>query len=324
MSEPQQESEKKIFPLVDFSVKKRVTISMLILIVVVLGFMSLFKLPLDMMPDITFPMVTVVAQYPGVAPEEIERLVTVPLEGMIASVNRVKKVSSRSIEGASVINVEFEWGTDLDAGALDIKDYIGQIKDFLPTGVKDPVVYKFNTSQIPILFTGVSGIEDAYKLKKLLEDNVRERLQRLDGVAQCMVYGGKQREISIACDPIRLKGKGLNIDGVFRALAAQNSNAPAGYFTKSHTDYLVRAMGEFKGLDDIRNAIVGAAPDGVTPVRLFEVAEVYDTYKEKRSLMRINGEESVYLLMYKQSGANTLNVSRKLNKELEQIKRIYY
>ena len=107
MSDPIKEKDVKIFPLVDFSVKKRVTISMLILIVVVLGFMSLYKLPLDMMPDITFPMVTVVAQYPGVAPEEIERLVTVPMEGMVASVNRVKKVSSRSIEGASVITVEF-------------------------------------------------------------------------------------------------------------------------------------------------------------------------------------------------------------------------
>ncbi len=323
MSDSLKNSEKKIFPLVDFSVKKRVTISMLILIVVVFGLVSLFKLPLDMMPDLTFPMVTVVSQYPGVAPEEIERLVTVPLEGMVASVNRVKKVSSRSIEGASVITVEFEWGTDLDAGAQDIKDYIGQIKDFIPEGVKDPVVYKFSTSQIPILFTGVSGIEDAYKLKKLLEDNVRERLQRIDGVAQCMVYGGKQREISIACDPIRLKGKGLNIDAVHKALAAQNMNSPAGYFTKSHTDYLVRAMGEFKSLDDIKNAIVGAAPDGFTPVRLFEVAEVYDTYKEKRSLMRMNGEESVFLMMYKQSGANTLNVSRKLTKELDDIKKMY-
>jgi hydrophobic/amphiphilic exporter-1 (mainly G- bacteria), HAE1 family len=323
MPDSNQNSEKKIFPLVDFSVKKRVTISMLILIVVVFGLVSLFKLPLDMMPDLTFPMVTVVAQYRGVAPEEIERLVTVPLEGMIASVNRVKKVSSRSIEGASVITVEFEWGTNLDAGAQDIKDYIGQIKDFLPEGVKDPVIYKFSMSQIPVLFTGVSGIEDAYKLKKLLEDNVRERLQRMEGVAQCMVYGGKQREISVACDPLRLKGKGLNIDAVYKALAAQNMNSPAGYFTKSHVDYLVRAMGEFKSLDDIRNSIIGVAPDNVTPVRLFEVAEVYDTYKEKRNVMSMNGEESVFLMMYKQSGANTLNVSRKLNKELDEIKKFY-
>jgi HAE1 family hydrophobic/amphiphilic exporter-1 len=323
MADHPQESEKKINPLVNFSVNKRVSISMLILIVVVLGIMSLFKLPLDMMPDITFPMVTVVSQYQGVAPEEIERLVTVPLEGMIASVNHVKKVSSRSIEGASVITVEFEWGTNLDAAAQDIKDYIGQIQNFLPEGVKAPVVYKFSTSQIPVLFTGVSGIEDAYKLKKLLEDNVRERLQRLDGVAQCIVYGGKQREISIACDPIRLKAKGQNIDGLYKALAAQNMNFPAGYFTKSNTDYLVRAMGEFQNLDDIRNSIIGVASDGFTPVRLFEVAEVFDTYKEKRSLMRMNGEESVFLMMYKQSGANTLKVATKLKNELDIIKKTY-
>jgi HAE1 family hydrophobic/amphiphilic exporter-1 len=319
MSEP----EKKIFPLVEFSVSRRVSITMLILIVMVFGLMSLSKLPLDMLPDISFPMVTVVTQYSGVAPEEIERLVTVPLEGMIASVSRVKKVSSASSEGFSSITVEFEWGTNLDAGAQDIKDYIGQIKDFLPDGVRDPLVYKFSVSMIPVMFAGVSGIEDSYKLKKLLEDNVRERLQRIEGVAQCMVYGGKQREITIACDPVRLKGKGQNIDGIYKALAAQNMNSPAGYFTKSHTDYLVRAMGEFKNLDDIRNSIIGVAPDNMTPVRLYEVAEVRDTYKEKRSLMRMNGEESVFLMMYKQSGANTLNVSRGLAKEIEAIKKLY-
>jgi HAE1 family hydrophobic/amphiphilic exporter-1 len=315
--------EKKIFPLVEFSVSRRVSITMLILIVMVFGFLSLSRLPLDMLPDISFPMVTVVTQYSGVAPEEIERIVTVPLEGMIASVNRVKKVSSASSEGFSAITVEFEWGTNLDAGAQDIKDNIDQIKAFLPEGVKDPMVYKFSMSMIPIMFSGVAGHEDAYKLKKLLEDNVRERLQRLDGVAQCLVYGGKQREISVSCDPIRLKGKGQNIDAVYQALRAQNMNSPAGYVTKSHTDYLVRAMGEFKNLDDIRNSVIGVAPDGRTPVRLYEVAEVKDTYREKRSLMRMNGEESVFLMMYKQSGANTLNVSRRLNKEIEEVKKLY-
>ncbi|MBN1308107.1 MAG: efflux RND transporter permease subunit, partial [Chitinispirillaceae bacterium] len=321
--EPDPEKKAGIFPLVEFSVSRRVSITMLILIVMVFGMLSLSRLPLDMLPDITFPMVTVVTQYEGVAPEEIERMVTVPLEGVIASVNRVKKVSSQSLEGYSSISVEFEWGTNLDYAAQDIKDNIDQIKPYLPEGIKEPMVFKFNMSQMPVLMVGVTGIEDAYKLKKLLEDNVRERLQRLDGVAQVLVYGGKQREITIACDPVRLRAKGQNIEAINNMLYTQNLNTPAGYLTKSNTDYLLRAMGEFRSIDDIRNIIIGVAPDNRTPVRLYEVAEVRDTYKEKRSLIRINGKESVFLIMMKQSGANTLNVSRKLVKEMEAVRTIY-
>jgi HAE1 family hydrophobic/amphiphilic exporter-1 len=182
------------------------------------------------------------------------------------------------------------------------------------------MVLKFNTSQIPVMFSGVSGIGDPYKLKKFLEDNVQQRIQRLDGVAQVLVYGDVEREIQIAVDPTRLKGKGISVDGVANALRAQNMNTPAGYMVTGGTDYLLRAMGEFGSIDDIRNSIVGAASDG-TPVRLYEVAEVKDSYKEKRSLMRMNGKPTVFLVISKQSGANTLKVSQKINKELDAIKK---
>jgi hydrophobic/amphiphilic exporter-1 (mainly G- bacteria), HAE1 family len=316
----EQEPQKKINPLVEFSVSKRVTITMLILIVMVFGFLSFTRLPLDMLPDISYPVITVMTSYTGVAPEEVERLVTVPLEGVIAGVNRVKKVSSTTSEGYSTISVEFEWGTNLDAAGQDIKDFISRIKDFLPGGVSEPLVLKFNTAQIPMMFSGVSGIDNPYKLKKFLEDNVQQRLQRLDGVAQVLVYGGVNREVQVAVDPTRLKGKGLSVDGIAAALGAQNMNTPAGYMVNGGTDFLVRAMGEFGGIDDIRNSIVGAASDG-TPVRLYEVADVKDTYKEKRSLSRMNGRPTVFLIISKQSGSNTLNVSKAVNKEIEAIKK---
>jgi HAE1 family hydrophobic/amphiphilic exporter-1 len=312
------EHSKKINPLVEFSVSKRVTITMVILIVMVFGFLSLSRLPLEMMPDISFPTITVVTQYSGVAPQEIERLVTEPLERTVSSVSRVKKVSSASSEGFSTISVEFEWGTNLDYAAQDIRDFIGRIKDYLPDGVQEPMVLKFDMSQLPVMLVGVSGIPDSYKLRKFLEDNVQQRLQRLDGVAQLQVMGGRTREIQIAIDPLRLKGKSLAIDNVINMLRAQNMNTPAGYFTSYNTDYLLRAMGEFRNLDDIRNSIVGAAPDG-TPVRLYEIAEVIDTYKESRSMIRMNGESSVFLIASKQSGGNTLKVSEKLNKEITKI-----
>ena len=224
-----QQPVKKTNPLVEFSVSKRVTITMLILIVMVFGFLSFTRLPLDMLPDISYPVITVVTSYAGVAPEEVERLVTVPLEGVIAGVNKVKKVSSTSSEGYSSISVEFEWGTDLDYAGQDIKDFISRVKDFLPDGISEPLVLKFNMSQIPIMFSAVSGIDNPYKLKKFLEDNVQQRVQRLDGVAQVLVYGGNTREVQIALDPTRLKGKGIGVDGVVNALRSQNMNTPAGY-----------------------------------------------------------------------------------------------
>ncbi|HUI93081.1 MAG TPA: efflux RND transporter permease subunit [Chitinivibrionales bacterium] len=318
----EEQTQKRINPLVEFSVSKRVTITMLILIVMVFGFLAFTRLPLDMFPDISYPVITVATSYTGVAPEEVERLVTVPLEGVIAGVNGVKKVSSTSSEGYSSISVEFEWGTNLDAASQDIKDFISRIKDFLPDGVSEPMVLKFNMSQIPIMFSGVAGIDNPYKLKKYLEDNVQQRIQRLDGVAQVLVYGGNDREIQIALDPTRLKGKGIGVDGVVNALRMQNMNTPAGYMVNGGTDYLVRAMGEFANVDDIKNAIIGAAADG-TPVRLYEVAEVNDTYKEKRSLSRMNGMPTVFLIISKQSGANTLKVSQRVNKEIEAIKKAH-
>jgi len=310
---------RKINPLVDFSVSKRVTITMIILIVMVFGFLSFSRLPLDMLPDISYPVITVVTTYTGVAPEEVERFVTVPLEGVIAGVNKVKKVTSTSGEGYSTISVEFEWGTNLDAASQDIRDFIGRIKDYLPEGISEPMVLKFNTAQLPIMFCGVSGIEDSYKLKKFLEDNVQQRLQRLDGVAQVLIYGGTEREIQIAVDPTRLKGKSIGIDAIVNALRAQNLNTPAGYMVNANKDYLLRAIGEFKSIDDIQNAIVGASSDG-KPIRLYEVAQIKDTYKEKRSLSRMNGKPTVFLIISKQSGANTLKVSQKLNKEIAKIK----
>ncbi len=313
------EGIRKINPIVNFSVTKRVSITMLALIMVVFGLMSLTRMPLEMMPDISFPTITVVTSYQGVAPQEIEQLVTEPIERAISSVNNVKKVSSSSAEGYSSISVEFEWGTNLDVASMDIRDYIAQIRGHLPTGINDPLVYKFDMSQMPVLLSGVSGNPDSYKLRVFLEDNVQQRLQRLDGVAQVQVMGGDEREIQICVDPIKLKGKSLTMDNIIGSLRSQNSNTPAGYFNVANTDILLRAMGEYKDLDDIRNTVVGASSNGI-PVKLYEIANVVDTYKEKRSLSKINGESSVFLIVSKQSGSNTLKVSQKVNKEIEAIK----
>lgn len=313
---------KKTLGIVNFSVERRVSILMLCLIILVFGFMSLSRLGLDMLPDITFPMVSVITQYPGAAPEEVEQMVTIPLEGRIASVNRVKKVDSWSAEGYSAINVEFEWGTNLDFAAQEIKDNIDFIRDYLPENMRQPVVYKFNTSQIPVMFMGVSGIENTYELRKFLDDNVTERIQRLDGVAQAAVFGGKEREIRVELDLAKIQARGLSITDVVNTLPTLNLNLPAGYFEGNQTDYLLRSIGEFNSIEEIRNSIIGSAPNG-TPVMLRDISVVKDTFKEKRSIWRMDNEESVFLILYKRSGSNTLKVSEIVNKEFKSIKEKY-
>lgn len=308
--------------IVDFSVRKRVTILMMTLIIIVFGLLSLWNLGLDLLPDITYPTVSVITQYPGAAPEEIEQMITRPLEGVIAGINGVKKLSSQSSEGVSVISVEFEWGINLDYGAQDIKDNIDMIKDYLPKEMKKPIVFKFNLAQIPVLFTGITGMDDTYKLKKFLRDNVVERIQRLDGVALAAVIGGKNREIRIAVDPVRLTYHNLSINDVLQMLPAQNLNMPAGYYEANQTDFLLRSVGEFKTIEDIENAIVGVARNGV-PVRLRDVAAVEDAYREVRNVSKMNGMESVFMVVNKRSGSNTLQVSRLVREEIRKIERLY-
>jgi len=310
---------KKSLFIVDLSVEKRVTITMLVLIVMVFGFLSLSRLGLDLLPDISFPMCMVTAQYTGSAPEEIEQMITEPLEGQIASVNGIKRISSQSAEGISMITVEFEWGTNLDFGVQDIKDRIDFIRDFLPAEMTEPMIFKFNVNQMPVMFLGVSGMADTYTLRRFLDDNVKERFQRLDGVAQAAVMGGRQREIHVAIDPGKLSALGQSVDNIIMALRSQNINTPAGYVVSDQTDILLRGVGQFESVDDIRNAIVGATAGG-TPVRVYEIAAVRETFRDQRSVSRMDGGESVFIIFYKRSGANTLQVSRRIRAELDAVK----
>ncbi|MBD3344670.1 MAG: MMPL family transporter [Chitinivibrionales bacterium] len=313
---------KKVNPLAEFSVEKRVTITMFILIVVVFGLLALSKLGLDMLPDITFPMVSVVSQYPGAAPEEIEQLITAPLEGVVSGVNSVKKITSQSSEGISTILVEFEWGTNLDYAAQDIKDNIDFLRDFLPDEMTEPVIFKFNPSAFPIMIFGVSGPYNAYKITRFIEDNVQDRLQRIDGVAAAAAVGEKYREIQVACNPTRLKHRGIGITAVIQALRLQNMNTPAGYFIDNNTDYLFRAIGQFESIEDIENTIIGMSPDR-TPIRLRDVARVRDTFREQRNRIRMNGRESAFLVVNKRSGANTLRVSKRVGERLDKVRELF-
>jgi HAE1 family hydrophobic/amphiphilic exporter-1 len=305
--------------LPEFSVKRKVTASMMAAILVVLGAISFTRLGLDFFPDLEFPTVSVITTYSGASSEDIENVLTRPLEQIVSSVNRVKKVTSVTSEGVSAITIEFEWGTNLDFAAQDVRDQIALYEQFLPEEAANPLVMKFSFSQFPVIFYGITSDLPAMNLKTVMEDEVAPRLERLDGVASARVFAMDEREILVDVDKASLESRGLTLDQVMMALRAENLNLPAGNLVERHSEILVRTMGEFKDLDDIRRTVVGMTATG-EPVYVADVAVVKDTLKEVRYAARIQRQNGVYLIVSKRSGANTQQASAAVKKELEALK----
>lgn len=303
----------------EFSVNRRVTTAMLAMILVVLGFIAFTSLGLDFFPDIDFPTVSVVTTYSGASSEDIENTITRPLEQIINTISRVKEVNSMTIEGASVIMVEFEWGTNLDFAAQDIRDQVGLYRNFIPEEASDPLVVKFNLGEFPIIFGGITADRPTLELKKIIEDEVAPRLERIEGVAAAQVFSMDTREILVAVDKVALESLSISMDQILMALGMENLNLPAGRITERHSEYLLRTVGEFQSLDDIRNTIIGSTQTG-QPVYLTDVAEVRDTLKDTRLISRTQGEKGVFYFISKRSGANTVTTAQAVNRELDRIK----
>ncbi|HOW85798.1 MAG TPA: efflux RND transporter permease subunit [Candidatus Aminicenantes bacterium] len=304
--------------LPEFSVKKKVTTSMMAMILVVLGVISFTRLGLDFFPDLEFPTVSVITSYAGASSEDIENVLTRPLEQLVSSVNRVKKVTSQTSEGVSVISVEFEWGTNLDFAAQDIRDQIGLYKQYLPEEADEPLVMKFSFSQFPVIFYGITSDLPPMKLKTIMEDEIAPRLERIDGVASARVFSMDEREILVNIDRAALESRNLTLDQVRLALGAENLNLPAGNLVERYTEVLVRSMGEFKDLDDIRRTVIGMTAAG-EPVYISDVADVKDTLRDVRYTARIQGQNGVYLIVSKRSGANTQIASKKVKAEVKKL-----
>jgi HAE1 family hydrophobic/amphiphilic exporter-1 len=302
----------------EFSVNRKITVLMLTFIVCLFGIISFVRIGIDMMPELEYPFVSVVTTYEGVASEDIENLITKPIEEAVSTVKRVKTVKSISKEGVSIVMVEFEWGTLLDFAAQDVRAKISWLTDYLPEDADTPLVVKFNMSDSPILFYGVTGMEDTIKLRQYLKDNVKSRIERLDGVASCWIAGGLEREINVFVDRDRLRAYNLSLSQVIATLRRENLNVSAGHVTKGYTEYLVRAMGEYKSLEPIANTIVGMN-DG-TPIYIKDLATVEDTHKEIRNYTRTNKKDSLVMMILRQSGANTVKVIDRVKEALEEMR----
>jgi len=301
-----------------FSVNRKITVLMLTLIVCLFGVIAFTRIGIDMMPDLEYPFVSVITTYEGVASEDIENLVTRPLEEAVSTVKKVKTVRSISKEGVSVVMVEFEWGTLLNFAAQDVRDKISWLEDFIPEDADSPMVVKFNMSDMPILFYGITGMDDTIKLRQYVKDNIKTRIERLDGVASCWISGGLEREINVFVDRDRLSAYNLSISQVIEILKRENLNISAGHVSKGYTEYLVRTLGEYKSLAPISNTVV-AIKDG-TPIYIKDIATVKDTHKEIRNYSRTNKKDSLVMMVLKQSGANTVKVIDRVKNAIQEMR----
>jgi hydrophobic/amphiphilic exporter-1 (mainly G- bacteria), HAE1 family len=317
------------------SVNRPVTVLMIFLGVILLGLISWAKLPQELFPSITYPQITVVTSYENAAPEEIESLITKIVEEAVGTVNNVKRISSVSKEGSSLVMVEFNWGTNMDFAALNVREKVDLIKERLPREAKDPVVMKYNPFDLPVANLAVTGPMTPLDLREMCRKYVKDAIEKVEGVASATITGGEEREILVEIDQPRLRASQISIVSIVESLKSANLNYPAGTIKEAFYEYLIRTMGEYQTISEIKDT--PAALDipeekaetlkekekeqqkGRRLVYLKDIATIKDTVKEKTSISRYMGKDNVSLVVRKQSGTNTVNVVKGIKRELQKL-----
>ncbi|HHY38753.1 MAG TPA: efflux RND transporter permease subunit [Clostridia bacterium] len=358
------------------AIRRPVTVIVLTVLILLLGLTSLRGIGIDLLPKMTFPVMAIITRYSGAGPSEVEQLVTRPLEEMIGTVTNVRSISSMSQEGVSMVFAEFEWGTNMDTAATEVRERIDLVKGYLPDDVSNPMVIKADPSMIPVIQLSLSGGRDLAQLTSLAEDLVKPRLERIDGVSAVGITGGVTEEVHVILDPVRLAGYGISPSQVAGALAMENVNLPGGAVEQAGTHLVLRTMGEFQSLEDVERVVIptgigmgmGVSPsagavagatmggglDGLSgtgmgaagggggsvtsgfggslglsaganrpPVQVMirDVGRVEYGYAERRQITRVNGRPSIGLVIQKQSGANTVQVSDRVLEEVKKLQK---
>ena len=301
------------------AITRPVFILMVITAMVILGLVSFTRLNAELFPSISFPVVTVSTTYSGASPEDVDRLITQPLQDAIAGIANVDVLQSSSTEGRSQITITFLDNADVDTAAIDVQRRVGAVVNLLPADADTPSVLKLDPGLQPVLFLGFNGNMSLDQLFQLADDKIKPRLESQNGVASVTISGGLQREIQIQVDPNRLRAYGLTIDQVSQALARENQGQPSGSIDRGRERINLRVYGLFQSVDEIREVQV-AGPTGAN-IRLGEVAQVVDTFKKPTSRTWLNGQEAVSMTITKQSGSNEIATVDAVRAEIERINR---
>jgi HAE1 family hydrophobic/amphiphilic exporter-1 len=288
----------------------------------VLGLVGFKRLGTDLFPDVSFPAVAVTVPYPGASPTEVETLVAKPIEDAVVSINGIDRVRTFSREGSALAIVLFNLGVDVKDAATEVRERVSQIRYKFPDGAKEPQISRFDVTASPILTYTLRGQDSLSELREYADDVIRPALEQVEGVAAVAIEGGPEKEITVKLDRAKLDALGLSPGAIAMRLRAENLNVPAGRFEEGSREVGVRTVGEFTDVEQVRDVIVQTSPDG-SVVRLRDVAQVVDGFAELRTRARVNGEEAVTFAVRKQSGTNTVEVSRGVKAKLAELEKSF-
>lgn len=301
------------------SVRKPISTALIFVAVIVFGLFSLKNLAIDQLPEMDLPSISVITTYSGANAEDIENNITRRIEDGLNTVSNLKEITSKSSDGVSLVSLEFEWGTNLDEASNDIRDALGRLSDYMPEDAEDPIIFRFNSSLMPIMSFSITADESYPALNKILEEQFVNRLSRIDGVGSVSVMGAPVREIQVNVDPVKMEAYGLTVEQIGAIIAQENVNSSGGTLDIGSHTYNVKTDGEFTSSDDLKTILISNM--GGQEVYLRDVAEIKDTLEKQTLDERMNGELGVRVMIQKQSGANTVKIVEKVKKMLPEIEK---
>ncbi|PKL18184.1 MAG: hypothetical protein CVV49_07245 [Spirochaetae bacterium HGW-Spirochaetae-5] len=305
--------------IVEILIKRKITTAMIFSGICLLGILSASKLPVELLPDIDLPALTVITPFENAAPSEVEKLVTARIEEAVTSESGVTEVKSESIDGMSIVKVSFQWERDMDMALIGVKEKVDLIRGELPDNTGKSIVVKYDPADEPVMIYSVSLTDgNSADTRKRAEKEIVPFIERINGVSLVELLGGDKREILVEIDNASLYSKGLSLPEISQAIGIWNYSYPAGSLVNEGKEYLVRTAGEFRNCEDIRSVVAGYSENGV-PVYLSDIANVTDAFKERKSIVRFNGTESVALLVKKEPGKNTIMTCESVRDEMKNI-----
>ena len=299
------------------AVRKPVTTALVFVAIVIFGLFSLSKLSVDLFPEIETNTIMVMTSYPGASAADIEMNVSKPLENVLNSVSDLKHITSQSRENISIVTLEFDYGIDIDVATNDVRDKLDMVETSLPDDVQNPIIFKFGTDDIPILILSVTANESTNALYKILDDKVSNPLARISGVGAVSISGTPIRELQVYCDPYKLEAYGQTIESISSLIAQENRNTPGGSVDFGSNTYSLRVQGEFTDAKQMLDLVIGS--QNGKNVYLRDVARVEDSVQERAQETYNNGEKGGMIVIQKQSGANSVNIAKKVHEQLPAI-----
>jgi len=304
--------------MADVSIKRPIFIACIVVVMIIIGLMSMSKLPVDLNPNVNIPVIVVISSYPGVAPTEMETLVTKPLEDQISTIAGIKRLTSKSSEGTSSIVMEFTLETDIKYAEQQVRDKVSQVKPFLPKDVKDPYVWRVDINEQPVLMLAVKANLPDTELFDLADDVIKRRFEQVEGVGNVTLSGGRKREIQVLLSREKLKSRDLSVTDVAQMLSLSGENVPSGIITKGQTDILFRSHGEFKTVDDVKKSIIKLYGNEV-PISISQLGTVVDGMSDESSRAYLNGDKSLLINVSRKSGANVTQVAKDLAARIKEL-----